>query len=151
MGVFKNEITFRSVFADNLVHRPDMRKKVFGLIETDLKNGIIQPLRSTVFQADEIEKAFRYLSTGKHMGKVIIQIRSSETSRESVPIKVVKTIDFDPNMVYIVLGGLGGFGLELADWMVLRGARKLVLGSRNGITNSYQAFRIRYTHKQFNH
>lgn len=40
-------------------------------------------------------------------------------------------------------GGLGGFGLELADWLVLRGARNLVLTSRKGIASGYQAMRIR--------
>lgn len=49
----------------------------------------------------------------------------------------------DPEGSYIIIGGLGGFGLELADWLVLRGARKIVLTSRNGIKNGYQAFRIR--------
>lgn len=34
---------------------------------------------------------------------------------------------------YIIAGGLGGFGLELARWLVLRGAQKLVLTSRSGI------------------
>lgn len=45
--------------------------------------------------------------------------------------------------VYIVVGGLGGFGLELADWLIMRGARKLVLTSRRGITNGYQASRLK--------
>lgn len=143
MAVFKNEITFRSVFADNLIYRPDMREKVFALIDNDLRKGIIQPLKSTVFQVDEIEKAFRYLSTGKHMGKVMLQIRSDETASETVPINVTKIVDFGPKMVYILVGCLGGFGLELADWMVLRGARKLIMSSRRGVTNSYQAFRTR--------
>jgi fatty acid synthase len=40
-------------------------------------------------------------------------------------------------------GGLVGFGLELADWLVLRGARKLVLSSRNGIRTGYQSLRVR--------
>jgi fatty acid synthase len=40
-------------------------------------------------------------------------------------------------------GGLGGFGLELADWLVSRGARKLVLASRNGIRTGYQSLRVR--------
>jgi fatty acid synthase len=40
-------------------------------------------------------------------------------------------------------GGLGGFGLELADWLVLRGARKLVLTSRKGIKTGYQSLRVR--------
>lgn len=34
---------------------------------------------------------------------------------------------------YIITGGLGGFGLELAHWLVQRGAQKLVLTSRSGI------------------
>lgn len=40
-------------------------------------------------------------------------------------------------------GGLGGFGLELADWLVLRGARNLILTSRKGISTGYQAMRVR--------
>jgi fatty acid synthase len=43
-------------------------------------------------------------------------------------------------------GGMGGFGLELADWLVLRGARKLVLTSRTGIKTGYQSFRVRIWH-----
>lgn len=43
---------------------------------------------------------------------------------------------------YIVLGGLGGFGLELVDWLVLRGARNVVLTSRTGVKNGYQTQRI---------
>jgi len=38
---------------------------------------------------------------------------------------------------------LGGFGLELADWLVLRGARKLVLSSRTGMRTGYQSLRVR--------
>jgi NAD(P)-dependent dehydrogenase (short-subunit alcohol dehydrogenase family) len=40
-------------------------------------------------------------------------------------------------------GGLGGIGLELADWLVLRGARKLVLSSRSGVRTGYQSLRVR--------
>jgi fatty acid synthase len=43
----------------------------------------------------------------------------------------------------LLTGGLGGFGLELADWLVSRGARKLVLASRNGIKTGYQSLRVR--------
>ena len=39
---------------------------------------------------------------------------------------------------YIIVGGLGGFGLELAYWTVLRGAKKLILTSRTGVKNPYQ-------------
>jgi fatty acid synthase len=44
---------------------------------------------------------------------------------------------------YVIIGGLGGVGLELADWLVLREAKKLVLVSRSGVRTGYQAQRIR--------
>lgn len=50
----------------------------------------------------------------------------------------------NPNCSYLISGGLGGFGIELADFLIKRGARKLVLSSRSGITNGYQAYKIRY-------
>jgi fatty acid synthase len=44
------------------------------------------------------------------------------------------------------IGGLGGFGLELAGWLVLRGARKLVLSSRSGVKTGYQSFCMKIWH-----
>lgn len=38
---------------------------------------------------------------------------------------------------------MGGFGLELSDWLILRGARKLVLTSRKGVRTGYQAMKIK--------
>jgi fatty acid synthase len=43
----------------------------------------------------------------------------------------------------LIVGGLGGFSLELADWLVLRGCRKLVLSSRRGLSKQYQAYRMK--------
>lgn len=40
---------------------------------------------------------------------------------------------------YVIAGGLGGFGLELAQWLVTRGAQKLVLTSRSGIRTGEKA------------
>lgn len=45
----------------------------------------------------------------------------------------VSSIFFPAHKSYVIAGGLGGFGLELAHWLVLRGARKLVLTSRSGV------------------
>lgn len=143
LGAFSKETIFRAVFADNLIFLPRECRIIYELMEKDLHNGIIQPLPSTVFQVNEIENAYRYLSTGKHVGKVVIQIRENERSQLTVPLSIQQKVYCDPEMVYILVGGLGGFGLELADWLVVRGARKLVFSSRKGIVNAYQAYRIR--------
>lgn len=40
---------------------------------------------------------------------------------------------------YIIAGGLGGLGLELAQWLIQRGAQKLVLTSRSGVRTGESA------------
>lgn len=112
------------------------------LIDQDIERGIVQPLPVTVFPAHELEKAFRFLGGGKHIGKVIVQVREEAKSPATLPVKVISQIYFKPDLIYVIPGGLGGFGLELADWMALRGARQLMLSSSRGISNSYQTFRI---------
>lgn len=144
LGHFLREVSFRSVLVDNLfTSKPDERLALYNLVDKDLKSGIIQPLHSTVFDVHELEKAYRYLSTGKHVGKVVIKVRDEPQSPMTVPIKVLPRCYYDPKLVYVIPGGLGGFGLELTDWMVIRGARKFVLSSKRGITKSYQSYRIK--------
>lgn len=43
------------------------------------------------------------------------------------------TLRFDPDGVFLVTGGLGDAGLQLATWMVDRGARKFFLVGRTGL------------------
>ena len=87
------------------------------------------------------------MASGRHIGKVILKIREEETYDVQVPVsKTVTAIPrtyMNPDKTYILVGGLGGFGLELANWFVLRGATKIVLTSRSGIRTGYQSLCIR--------
>jgi fatty acid synthase, animal type len=40
------------------------------MVQDHIDRGIIKPLRTTVFEASDAEKAFRFLASGKHIGKV---------------------------------------------------------------------------------
>lgn len=113
------------------------------MFTADLKAGIIKPLKTNVFDACDVEKAIRYLAGGKHMGKVVLKVRENETDDLTLPICVVPRVYCRPECSYIIPGGLGGFGLELADWLVIRGCRKLVLSSSRGISAAYQSLRIK--------
>lgn len=77
------------------------------------------------------------------MGKVLLKICDQETDTQTLPITVKRKVFCDESKSFIVVGGLGGFGLELADWLVLRCCKKLVLSSSRGITNGYQGSRIK--------
>lgn len=89
----------------------------------------------------QIEEAFRFLSDGKHRGKVMIQIRKEEPQvlmSLQRSISAIPKILFDSEKSYLITGGLGGIGLELVNWMILKGATKFVLNSRRGVSNDYQ-------------
>lgn len=111
-----------------------------------MRSGAVKPLPRTVFSDQEIEEAFRFLSSGKHLGKILINIRAENARILESPNRTISAsprIFFDPQKSYLITGGLGGVGLELANWMIKKGATKLVLNSRRGVRNSYQAFSLK--------
>ncbi|VDK43768.1 unnamed protein product [Cylicostephanus goldi] len=118
-------------------------KEVARLLEEGIKNGVVQPLPASLFPSDKAEDAFRFMSAGRHIGKVVMEIRKEEADRSAPPspisVRAICRTLCHPQHVYLITGGLGGFGLELAQWLINRGARKLVLTSRTGIRTGYQA------------
>ena len=57
-----------------------------------------------------------------------------EESTEPAPrMKIVERFIARDDRTYLITGGLGGFGLALAVWLVGRGAKKLVLSSKRCI------------------
>lgn len=66
----------------------------------------------------------------------LVQVCKEESGAQtSAPVSfpAIRRTFCPPSQTYIITGGLGGFGLELAQWLTERGARKLVLTSRSGI------------------
>ena len=127
---FSKSIMFASVdFA--MIMKDDKRlmgqllRKVFELAE-DRKIHTPEPLH--LFKASEVEKAFRFMQTGEHMGKIIIGF--DETDELSVATHPNAPI-FDPNATYVITGGLGGIGQYIARRMVDHNARNLILLSRS--------------------
>lgn len=73
--------------------------------------------------------------------QILIKVRNDNEELDG-PVLAHPRFFCEPHKSYIILGGLGGFGLELADWLILRGAQKLLLISRTGIRNGYQRSRV---------
>ncbi|KPM02590.1 fatty acid synthase-like protein 1 [Sarcoptes scabiei] len=102
----------------------------------DCAKKFIEPIDSKVFDIDNLDGAFDAMHQEDHIGKVILQIRNENNL--SRKFSAIPTTRFSPKKCYVLVGGLGGLGLEVAHWMATRGARKLVLVSRSGIKNEYQ-------------
>lgn len=72
MMIFLKEVSFNGIMLDNLLFSSTNEEKLelFNMINEGLKSGAIKPLVRKVFKKDEVETAFRYMATGKHIGKV---------------------------------------------------------------------------------
>ncbi|XP_013881248.1 fatty acid synthase [Austrofundulus limnaeus] len=148
MAFFLKNVAFHGILLDALFEEGNREwEEVSQLLQGGITTGVVQPLQTTVFTRDNVEPAFRYMAQGKHIGKVLLQIRSEEQGAALQPasplsIPAICRTFCPPSHSYIITGGLGGFGLELAQWLIERGANKLVLTSRSGIRNGYQAKRV---------
>jgi acyl transferase domain-containing protein/protein-L-isoaspartate O-methyltransferase len=85
--------------------------------------GRLAPLPARTFPIDDIVGAFRAMARARHAGKLVVT--QPPRSRAAVP-----GLSFRAEATYLLTGGLGGLGLLVADWMVGRGARHLVLVGR---------------------
>ena len=75
MGVFLKNTTFHGILLDSLFENASEDwLRVHQLVEQGIQQGVVQPLQCNVFNANEIEQAFRFMSQGKHMGKVVIKV-----------------------------------------------------------------------------
>ncbi|XP_049809979.1 fatty acid synthase isoform X1 [Schistocerca nitens] len=148
MAFFLKNTTFHGILLDALFESDSVAKKeVFRLVTEGIKSGAVRPLPATVYSENQVEQAFRFIGSGKHIGKVVLKIRNEEAEKHVKPItKLVPAIPrtyMNPEKVYILAGGLGGFGLELTNWLISRGATNIVLTSRSGIRTGYQSLCIR--------
>lgn len=60
-------------------------QKLNAILFEGIQNGCVKPLCRVTFGTDEVEKAFRFMAAGKHVGKVLLKIRQEEADRTAKP------------------------------------------------------------------
>jgi myxalamid-type polyketide synthase MxaB len=101
----------------------------------------LRPLPRKVFPITDAVSAFRYMQQAKHIGKIVLAFDEAYHALRVQPFPVSNRQDqpkvplhpqgmIKEDSTYLITGGLGGLGLLVAQWMVERGARHLVLIGR---------------------
>lgn len=130
-------VTLKTISLNQLAKQPNLKRRICEIFEHDLKSGIIKPLPSKLFQANALESAFRF--TNSCPEKALVKM-PEQNERED--IKLTPKFVSNPDSVYIITGAFGGLGFELANWLIMRGVRKLVLSSRRGPTTPFHHHRL---------
>lgn len=100
------------------VERPAYVGEIFKRIMERVEAGVLEPLRHRTFPLSAATLAMRFMQQARHVGKLVLTV--PHLAGESLPA----------DRTYLITGGLGGLGLELARWLVGRGARHIVLNGR---------------------
>ena len=123
-----------------------IRSLMYNMLLDGIAKGIVKPLTREVFNSNQIEEGVKLMAHGFHIGKILIKLRNeNEDGGGGGDVDEKRISDLSPAIealprfyavsdksVFIIVGGLGGFGLELVDWLVIRGAKKLIIVSRQG-------------------
>jgi acyl transferase domain-containing protein/NADPH:quinone reductase-like Zn-dependent oxidoreductase/acyl carrier protein len=105
-------------------HTGTLLKKIMSHFDDRTYNAI--PFRT--YPISEISSAFRYMRKGVHIGKLVISMDEPGV----VPQPSLESIETTEDGTYLIIGGLGGFGMAVAQWLAGCGARHLVLSGRSG-------------------
>ena len=97
---------------------PELINRMFVELRQQFVDGKLQPLPHQVFPIQQADDAFRYMAQAKHIGKVVISLPASN--------QVVKT-----DGSYLITGGMGALGLQVANWLAEEGAKHLILLGRS--------------------
>lgn len=130
---FRNNISYFGIDADQLlVERPQLAGRLFQEMMSLFQTGVLRPLPHRVFPAQRIQEAFRYMQQSRQIGKVIVSFEGAQL-QPSFPAKAAAAkLELNAEASYLLTGGLSGFGLKTAAWLVEKGAQHLVLLSRSG-------------------
>ncbi len=97
---------------------PDLIKHMLAELIQQFIDGKLQPLPHQIFPIQQANDAFRYMAQAKHIGKIVIDFPTNHQ---------VVTSDGS----YLITGGMGALGLQVANWLAEEGAKHLILLSRN--------------------
>ncbi len=130
---FGNNLSYFAVDIDRLMaQRPTKAARLMRDVIELFEEKQVAPHPYTSFKINAIRDAIDYLAKGKHIGKVVLSMEDQKV--EALP---PESLRFSQDRSYIITGGASGLGIELAKWMVDKGAKHLALVSRSGPKTDY--------------
>lgn len=82
--LLKKQASFHGIMLDKIFDESAKFeiKKVFQKV---IEEGGVKPLNRTVFEHEEMERALRFVTNGKYIGKVLMKIREPEKQLVALP------------------------------------------------------------------
>jgi acyl transferase domain-containing protein/acyl-CoA synthetase (AMP-forming)/AMP-acid ligase II/NADPH:quinone reductase-like Zn-dependent oxidoreductase/acyl carrier protein len=124
---FRDGISYFSVDLDRIAQaHPQLLGTMLRDLAGALKRGELPPLPVQEFSFSRASEALQVMAQASHQAKIVL-IRG----QEEIPLRHEFVL---PNLrddaTYLVTGGTGAIGIQVAEWLLEQGARHLVLAAR---------------------
>jgi acyl transferase domain-containing protein len=96
----------------------------------DVASGAFRALPCRRFETARATAALRHMAQARHIGKVVV---SHDAAADSDRLLI------RPDASYLITGGLGALGLQMAAWLVERGGRTVYLAGRRDASPAQRA------------
>ncbi|CAF0807397.1 unnamed protein product [Adineta steineri] len=127
MNLLLKDLSFLSVQLDILMQSQTKKiQEYLQSIEKLASNKAISPIVDRIYQLNDTELAFRFLMSGQHKGKLILNMKSE------LPALFPSTTIYNSQTCYILSGGTGALALQLVQHLSAHGAKRFLLLSRQG-------------------
>lgn len=135
MAPFDRHVTFASVDLGLMCQsRPERVGRLLSDVLSKFEAGVYAPMNPvTVMPITEMGDAFRQIQARKHVGKIVLEANSTTSVKALSKPSTGDQLQLRENGTYIIAGGVGGLGTEVARFLVEHGARHIVLLSRRGL------------------
>ncbi|SOX53027.1 KR domain-containing protein [Mycobacterium ahvazicum] len=112
----------------NLKLQPARYRAMLTEILRHVADGTLQVLPVTAFALENAGDAFALMASGRHTGKIAVTVPASGSidAIAATPQQLVS-----PDGGYIIVGGMGGLGFVVAQWLARHGAGLIVLNGRS--------------------
>ncbi|MHC9294297.1 sulfolipid-1 biosynthesis phthioceranic/hydroxyphthioceranic acid synthase [Mycobacterium sp. LTG2003] len=126
---FRRNLSFHAVDLALMSHsHPERLRELLTTVYQLTADGVLPTPECTHYPLSDAADAIRMIGGARHVGKLVLDVPHTGSSRVVVPPAQVRT--FRNDSAYIITGGLGGLGMFLAEKIAAAGCGRLVLSSR---------------------
>lgn len=127
---FRRNISFSSVDIALLLHKePAQISSLVQEIGRAYAAGLLPPLPMASRPVCEAPEVFAAMAAARHTGNLALTWPAEGNA--TLPVAPEDVTPVTPHASYLITGGLGGLGLDVAQWLAGHKARALVLGARS--------------------
>ncbi|XP_066149955.1 fatty acid synthase-like isoform X1 [Euwallacea fornicatus] len=131
MYCFLRTVSFFVINLDIITESDDVKEEIRQLVEDGLfKKKCVSPIWRIVYNHQDVAEILRNIKKASNIGKALLKL---ETNARLNTLNMKRTNQFvcDPKGSYLVYGGTADQWIDVIEWLILRGACKIVISSES--------------------